>query len=204
MMNPTAAWLSVTGSVFGIAHTAVKPPATAARAPLAIVSTSSRPGSRRWQCTSTKPGDTTRSAQSIVSTSSRFFVSSRSRGPIASTMPSTINTSVTTSVRCDGSTTRPPASSKLLLAIYRSSLGRFAPAVGVSIIRASFRRFGELWISAGEHIEHRHANGHAVRDLIEDHAEGSVGHVGVDLDSTIHRAGVKNEHVFRGTLETFA
>ena len=55
-MNPTAAWLSVTGSVFGIAQTAVNPPAAAARAPVAIVSTSSRPGSRRWQCTSMKPG----------------------------------------------------------------------------------------------------------------------------------------------------
>jgi hypothetical protein len=48
-MKPTAAWLSVTGSVFGIAQTAVNPPAAAARAPVAIVSTSSRPGSRKWQ-----------------------------------------------------------------------------------------------------------------------------------------------------------
>ena len=55
-MNPTAAWLSVTGSVLGIAQTAVNPPAAAARAPVAIVSTSSRPGSRRWQCTSMNPG----------------------------------------------------------------------------------------------------------------------------------------------------
>src|SRR5213594_152683 len=31
-MKPTAAWLSVTGSVLGMAHTAVNPPATAARA----------------------------------------------------------------------------------------------------------------------------------------------------------------------------
>src|SRR2546427_714428 len=34
-MKPTAAWLSVTGSVFGMAHTVVNPPAAAARAPLA-------------------------------------------------------------------------------------------------------------------------------------------------------------------------
>jgi hypothetical protein len=40
-MNPTAAWLSVTGSVFGMAHTAEKPPAAAAMAPVATVSTSS-------------------------------------------------------------------------------------------------------------------------------------------------------------------
>src|SRR5947209_8787557 len=31
-MKPTAAWLSVTGSVFGMAHTVVNPPAAAARA----------------------------------------------------------------------------------------------------------------------------------------------------------------------------
>src|SRR2546430_4745539 len=55
-MNPTAAWLSVTGSVFGMAHTAVNPPATAARVPLAMVSTSSFPGSRKCTCTSTRPG----------------------------------------------------------------------------------------------------------------------------------------------------
>ena len=33
--------------VLGMAQTAVKPPAAAARAPVAMVSTSSRPGSRR-------------------------------------------------------------------------------------------------------------------------------------------------------------
>src|SRR6266508_4563302 len=57
-MNPTAAWLSVTGSVLGMAQTAVKPPATAARVPLATVSSSSFPGSRKCTCTSTRPGAT--------------------------------------------------------------------------------------------------------------------------------------------------
>ena len=52
--------LSFTGSVFGIAQTAVKPPAAAARVPVAIVSLSSRPGSRRWVWMSMKPGQTTR------------------------------------------------------------------------------------------------------------------------------------------------
>ncbi len=48
--------LSTTGSVLGIAHTAVKPPAAAARVPLAIVSLNDWPGSRRWTCVSTRPG----------------------------------------------------------------------------------------------------------------------------------------------------
>jgi len=39
--------LSLTGSVFGIAQIDVKPPATAAFAPEAIVSLYSSPGSRR-------------------------------------------------------------------------------------------------------------------------------------------------------------
>ena len=52
--------VSLTGLVLGIAHTAVKPPAAAARVPVAIVSLSSRPGSRRCVCRSMKPGHTTR------------------------------------------------------------------------------------------------------------------------------------------------
>jgi hypothetical protein len=40
-MKPTAAWLSVTGSVFGIAQTAENPPAAAAIEPEATVSRSS-------------------------------------------------------------------------------------------------------------------------------------------------------------------
>src|SRR5207302_495568 len=42
-----------------MAQTALNPPAAAARAPVAIVSTSSLPGSRRWTCRSTNPGATT-------------------------------------------------------------------------------------------------------------------------------------------------
>ena len=64
--KPTAAWLSQTGSVFGIAQIAVNPPAAADAAPLAIVSTSSRPGSRKWQWTSMNPGATMSPEQSIT------------------------------------------------------------------------------------------------------------------------------------------
>ena len=56
--NRVTAALSFTGVVFGIAHTVVNPPATAAAAPLAIVSLYSCPGSRKCTCMSMKPGAT--------------------------------------------------------------------------------------------------------------------------------------------------
>src|SRR2546425_222457 len=89
-MNPTAAWLSVTGSVFGMAHTAVNPPATAARVPLAMVSTSSFPGSRRCTCTSTRPGATTLPRTSRTSTPS----GDPSAASSAAILPSCTSTSV--------------------------------------------------------------------------------------------------------------
>src|SRR5205814_72159 len=60
--------VSFTGSVLAMAAMAVKPPAAAARVPVAIVSLYSWPGSRRWTCMSIRPGATTRPAASIVGT----------------------------------------------------------------------------------------------------------------------------------------
>ena len=54
------------GSVFGMQATDVTPPARAAAVPVAIVSSSSRPGSRRWTCMSIRPGQTIRPAASMV------------------------------------------------------------------------------------------------------------------------------------------
>ena len=54
------------GRVSASAHSVVKPPAAAARVPVAIVSASSKPGSRRWQCRSTKPGATTKPDTSMT------------------------------------------------------------------------------------------------------------------------------------------
>ncbi len=59
MMKSVTDWLSLTGVVLAMQHTDVKPPRAAARVPVAMVSMSSRPGSRRWTCRSTKPGQTT-------------------------------------------------------------------------------------------------------------------------------------------------
>ena len=59
--------VSVTGEVFAIASTAVKPPRAAAFEPVSTVSASSRPGSRRCVCRSTSPGSATSPSASITS-----------------------------------------------------------------------------------------------------------------------------------------
>src|SRR5690606_17429990 len=85
-------------------HTVVKPPRTAAAAPVSSVSFSGKPGSRKWTCTSIKPGVTTRP---LASTTSAPAGAARPT-PTAAICSPTTNTSATASSPCDGSTTRPP------------------------------------------------------------------------------------------------
>ena len=59
--------LSTTGSVFGMARIAQKPPAAAARVPESMSSSSSRPGVRRCTCGSTKAGKAWSPAASTTS-----------------------------------------------------------------------------------------------------------------------------------------
>ena len=54
------------GSVLGMAQSVVNPPLAAAAVPVAMVSLYSKPGSRRWQWRSMKPGVTTRPVASIT------------------------------------------------------------------------------------------------------------------------------------------
>ena len=58
---------STTGSVLGIATTATKPPAAAARVPESRSSLCSWPGTRRCTCGSTKPGNRCRPSPSSTS-----------------------------------------------------------------------------------------------------------------------------------------
>src|SRR5262245_39583964 len=99
-----------------------------------------------------------------------------------------MSTSATPSNDCDGSMTRPPASRTGLVI-------RPPPAPAVSLPAPALRCFRQLRRSAREEIQDCHAHCHAVRHLIEDYAERSVGHVGVDFDAAIHRAGMKNENL---------
>ena len=57
-LSAMAASLTVGGSVFGISHMAVTPPAAAAAVPLARSSLCSPPGSRKWTWVSMAPGRT--------------------------------------------------------------------------------------------------------------------------------------------------
>src|SRR3954465_8177869 len=70
-MNSTEACVSIGGSVFGMQAIEVKPPASAAAVPVAMVSASSRPGSRRGTCMSMKPGQTILPAPASVRAAGR-------------------------------------------------------------------------------------------------------------------------------------
>src|ERR1044071_4562205 len=114
-----------------------------------------------------KPGATMRPAASSVVTSRLIFLSTRA------TTPSSMRTSSFASSSCDGSTTRPPAMSKLLTEM-RSS----------------------------EEIKDGHAHGNAVRDLLQNHRPlRVVGHVGSDLHAAVHRAGMHDDGVGPGAAE---
>ena len=65
-MNSTIASSSIAGVVFGMHTTVVKPPATAASVPVAMVSASSCPGSRRWTWGSIRPGQTRQPSASMM------------------------------------------------------------------------------------------------------------------------------------------
>src|SRR5581483_12486603 len=102
MTNSAWAWLSSAGSVLGMHATDVTPPATAAAVPVAIVSSSSRPGSRRWTCMSIRPGETIIPVQSRVRSAA-----APGCGPVPRMVPSFSHRSATRSRFWDGSMTRP-------------------------------------------------------------------------------------------------
>ena len=74
------------GVVLGIAQTVVNPPCAAAASPVATVSASSLPGSRRCTCRSMNPGATTTPPASIPSASSRSSHVTASRIPSRTTI----------------------------------------------------------------------------------------------------------------------
>src|SRR5512136_101115 len=101
-MNSVTAALSLGGWVLGMQQTAVKPPATAAAVPLAMVSLYSNPGSRRCTWAPIKPGATTRPVASNTWASLSSIRSAR-----RAIFPSAIRTLRPASKRCVGSITRP-------------------------------------------------------------------------------------------------
>jgi hypothetical protein len=107
--------VSVTGTVFGMEQTVVKPPAAAARVPLAMVSFQVWPGSRRCTWMSISPGATSSPAASSTSASSSAARDDNSPGiPIAATLPVTKSKSrgspsLSAERSAFGCTSRPPA-----------------------------------------------------------------------------------------------
>ena len=101
--NWTSDALSTGGTVLGITHRVVKPPRAAAKVPVAIVSLCSKPGSLKWQWTSTIPGETIRPFASIV-----VAPPSAPICPTDATTPSLIRRSPTISLPLAGSMIRPP------------------------------------------------------------------------------------------------
>src|SRR5471032_2102645 len=98
-----------------------------------------------------------------------------------------------------GATTRPAASTTTapLAAIFSSTFATtpsFRSTSSVwsrlrdgSTTRPPFRRIASLIAArSDQEIEHGHAHGDAVFDLVEDHRVGPVGDGGVDLDAAVH------------------
>src|SRR5262249_51514314 len=178
--NSEIARLSLTGSLLGMAQTAVNPPAAAALRPVATVSAYSRPGSRRCAWRSMKPGKTSRpfASRTCASGASR-------RSPNSATRPSSRRTSKTPSRPAAGSTTRPPLSSS----------GR------ASQRRGPTRGLPSPGGPRQKEIEDRHPDRHAVGDLLEDERTVRVGDVGGDLDAAVHGPGVHDDGLRPGAGE---
>src|SRR3990167_6046651 len=163
--------LSMTGFVFAIHSTEVKPPFKAALEPVRNVSSSSLPGCLKCVCISISPGKTILPLQSIVFASCGM--------PLAfiflatcSILPSFIRTSISESILFAGSTTCPP-----------------------------FRRISislDPLFYAGYQIQDRHPYGDAVSHLLEDHGIGAVSHLGCQLDAAVDRSWVHYKDVFLG------
>src|SRR5712692_438285 len=177
-INSVTADVSLTGLVFAIAATAVNPPAAAAASPVAMVSLYSKPGSRRWTCISRKPGATTQPWASMMRGAGRgssgvCCKGVRISGPSAIILPSAIHTSTCRSIPWAGSITRPPR-----------------------------MRMSTL-TSSQEQIQERHADGHAVGHLGENHRLEPIRHLWRNLYAAVHGPWMHHEHAGFGTPQTF-
>ena len=115
---------STVGSVFGIAITATKPPAAAARVPESRSSLCSCPGVRRCTCGSTKPGNRWRPSPS--STSAPAGASSEPGAPSSAISPPRTSTSWGASIPLRGSSTWAPRISRSAGALSRTTSGACA------------------------------------------------------------------------------
>ena len=140
--NSTNSGESSAGDVLGMQQTVVKPPATAAAPPVAMVSLCSCPGSRRCTCGSMSPGTTRHPLASMT----RAPLGTCSRRPMARTRPPSMATSAASSRPEAGSITRPPRMTRASGAWDGAVLG--VGAIGGESRRAA-RRGVARWPGAG-------------------------------------------------------
>ncbi len=163
---------SIAGVVFGIRQTVVKPPCAAAARPVATVSASSLPGSRKCAWRSTNPGATSVPSGVIPAAASPSSQVTRTSVP-----------SLDLELRRSLATGR----------------GVHGPAADGGGGREPDRHAAHAPLSAAlrsrQQVEQRHPHGHAVGHLGRDHRSGVHRHVGRDLDALVHRARVHHHHV---------
>ena len=158
--------LSLTGLVFGMHATAVKPPATAAAVPVATVSLVLLPGSRRCTCMSMRPGHTTKPLGTSTTSTSRstgkIAPDARDRVAVDRARRTRRRARSPDRRRALAPSTATPTSSTLVtrLTYFKPSRIRGVPC----------RRLRSTSVdrAAGEQIQHGHADRDAVGDLLED------------------------------------
>ena len=186
---------STTGSVLGIATTATKPPAAAARVPESRSSLCSCPGTRRCTCGSTKPGNRCRPSPS--STSAPSGASSEPGAPSSAITPPRTSTSSGASIPARGSSTCAPRISRSAGGCSRCTSGwRPGPGRGRRGVHAVTSCAVGRGAPGEQLVEHGHAHDDAGRDLLADHRLRRVDHLGRQLDPAVDRAGV-HEHLAR-------
>src|SRR5271170_1706257 len=162
--------LSFTGWVFGMQHTAVKPPRAADCVPVSMVSDISWPGSRKWQWRSMKPGAT------IIPFASKISAPGAERfAPVFEMRSPSSKISSAASVSLAGSRTRP-----FLIRSIRAIL------CGMRRVRSS---------AADQMVEQGHAYREAIGNLLEHAGLRPIGYGGVDFQAAHDRAGMQDERV---------
>src|SRR5579859_3546905 len=177
-MNRVTDALSFTGFVFGMQHTAVKPPFAAARVPVSMVSEDSCPGSRRSSDLSINPGATISPFTSNISAPVPVPIFPASATSLIFSPSS--NTSRAASVLLAGSTRRP-----FLISSIRGFLWfRFERRV-----RPAFR------CPCNHQVQDGHTHGHAVGHLLEHARLRPIGHVRRNLDPPVNRSRMQHNRV---------
>ena len=164
--------------MFGIAQTVVKPPWAAAARPVATVSASSLPGSRRWAWRSMNPGATT-------TPSAPMPVGVRARQPGHGRQDPVADDDLAGSFAARRRVDQPgPADLEV------------GPLTGHAALGPRVR--------PGQQVEQRHPDRHAVGDLVGDDRLGAGRHVGGDLDALVHRSRVHDQRARPGQRQALA